>query len=110
MGQDVWTMTKTIGSRLCPNQQAKTQGRKKKRQNGYNSTWHDEHGLGLGIKTWHGAYKHMEDSKKHVENIDLSTQTRENIDLDKQAQKHTHQHVQAQHINMEEHESKHISM
>ena len=30
----------------------------------------------------HGAYKHMEDSIKHVKNIDLSTQAYENIDLD----------------------------
>ena len=82
MGQGVWTMTKTIGSRSGPNHEAKTQKRKTKRQKGYNSTWHNKHSLGLGTQTWHRAHKHMEDSIKHVENIDLRTQACENIDLD----------------------------
>ena len=46
---------------------------RQKRQNGYNSTWHDKHSLGLGTQTWHGAHKHKEDSIKHVESIDPST-------------------------------------
>ena len=53
-----------------------------KRYKGYNSAWHDKHNLGLGTQTWHVAHKHMEDSIKHVENIDSSTQVSENIDLD----------------------------
>ena len=48
---------------------AKTQERERKRQKGYNSTWHDKQGLGLGTQTWHGAHKHMEDIIKHVKNI-----------------------------------------
>ena len=66
-----------------------------KRQKGYNSAWHDKHNLGLGTQTWHVAHKHMEDSIKHVENIDSSTQVSENIDLDIQAWKHACKHVEA---------------
>ena len=110
MGLGVWTMTKTIGSRLGPNHQAKTQERKTKRQKGYNSTQHDKHSLGLRTQTWHEAHKHMEDGTKNVENINPSTQACENIYLDIQAQKYAYKHVEAQHINMEEHGSKHISM
>ena len=64
------------------------------RQMGYNSTWHDKHSLTLGTQTWHGAHKHMEDSIKHVENIDPSAQACGNIDLDIQAQKHACKHVE----------------
>ena len=67
MGQGIWMMTKTTGSRLSPNHMAKTQERKVKRQKGYNSTWQDKHSLGLSTQTWHGAYKHMEDGIKQVE-------------------------------------------
>ena len=94
MGQGVWIKTKTIGSRSGPNHQAKTQERKTKRQKGYNSTWNDKDSLGLGTQTWHGVHKYMEDSIKHVENIDPSTQPCENIDQDIQAQKHTCKHVE----------------
>ena len=56
--------------------------RKIKRQNGYDSTWHEKHSLSLGTQIWHGMHKHMKDSIKHVENIDPSAQVCENIDLD----------------------------
>ena len=70
MGQGVRMMIKTIkGSRSKSYQMAKTQERERKRQKGYNSTWHDKQGLGLGTQTWHGAHKHMEDIIKHVKNI-----------------------------------------
>ena len=82
MGLGVWMMTKTMGSRLGPNQWAKAQEVKTKQRKGYNSTWHDKHNLGLGIQTWHGVHKHMKNSIKHVENINSSTQACENIDLD----------------------------
>ena len=73
------------------------QKHKKERQSdkrGYNSTWHDKHSLSLGAQTWHGAHKHMEDSIKHVENIDPSTQACGNIDLNIQAQKHACEDVE----------------
>ena len=67
MGQGVWMMTKTIGSRSGPNQQAKTQERKVKQQKGYNRTWQDKHSLGLSTQTRHGAHKHMGDGIKQAE-------------------------------------------
>ena len=82
MGRGTWTMTKTRRSRSGPNYQAKTQERKIKQRKGYNSTWHDIHGLSLGTQIWHGAHKHMEDGIKHVKSIDPSTQACGNIDLD----------------------------
>ena len=44
--------------------------------------WHDQQGLGLGTQTWHEVHKHMENSIKHVDSTDPSTQACENIDLD----------------------------
>ena len=67
MGQGIWMMIKTIGSRSGPNHMAKTQERKVKRQKGYNSTWQDKHSLGLSAQIWHRAPKHMEDGIKQVE-------------------------------------------
>ena len=110
MGQGVWTMKKTIGSRLDPNQQAKTQERKITRQKGCNSTWHDEDGLGLGTQTWHGVHKHMEDGIKTVKSIDPSTQAYGNIDLHIQAQKHVSKHVESQYVDVVELEFKRIDM
>ena len=75
-------MTKTRRSRSGTNYQAKTQETKIKRRKGYNSTWHNIHGLSLGTQIWHGAHKHMEDGIKHVKSIDPSTQACGNIDLD----------------------------
>ena len=85
MGQGVWTMTKTIGSRSGPNQKAKTQERKVEQQKGYNSTWQDKHSLSLSTQSQHGTYKHMEGGIKHIEH----------------GSKHT---------SMKEHRSRHISM
>ena len=70
MGLGVWTMTKNVGSRSEPLGQ--NIRKKDKQQKGYNSIWHDKHSLGLGTQTWHGVHKDMEDSIKHVENIDPS--------------------------------------
>ena len=67
MGQVIWVMTKTTGSRLGSNHMAKTQERKVKRQKGYNSTWQDKHNLGLSTQTWHEAHKHMEVGIKQIE-------------------------------------------
>ena len=75
-------MTKTIVSTSSSNQSAKIQERKTKRQKGYNSTCHDKPGVGLGTQTWHGAREHVEDSIKHVANVDPSTLACENIALD----------------------------
>ena len=85
MGEGVWMMTKTIGSRSSSNQWAKTQERKVKRQKGYNGTWQDKHSLSLSTQSWHEAHKHMEDGIKHI----------------KHGSKYT---------NMKEHRSRHISM
>ena len=40
-----------------------------------------KHILGLGTQTWHEAHEHMEDSTKHVENIDPSAQACKSTDL-----------------------------
>ena len=63
---------KGVKIKILPNGQNTRKGDKSDKK-GYNSTWHDKHSLGLGTQTWHGAHKHMEDSIKHVENIDPST-------------------------------------
>ena len=63
---------KGVKIKILPNGQNTRNGDKSDKK-GYNSTWHDKHSLGLGTQTWHGAHKHMEDSIKHVENIDPST-------------------------------------